>query len=691
MSNPSRAGGVASAYRPDIDGLRALAVVSVISFHAGFPVTPGGFAGVDIFFVISGYLITSLLFSELDANGRINFTRFWARRTRRLLPSALLVIIISLIAGRMILSDMASVFAARDAIFAATYTTNWQKLAAAVDYFEDGSGSGLFLHYWSLAVEEQFYLFLTLVFSGAMIATWLLGWSQRTCAGVVAGLLLVTGLASLGLNLVAVTDAQPTAFFGTHARIWQLAIGAAVGLIQRTRLSPPGWLLQVSSWCGLAMMLAAMGLFTDQLAYPGYFAVLPTLGAALFIFSGSPQAAAAPWPTVCASHWLPVSIGKLSYALYLWHWPVFMLYKAQFEHWDGLDKVIAIAVTASLALASHVTVENPIRFSVRLSTRPIASLAAALMLTVGLCGAAAVVQSAAPGNTILLASGKTMTAEKVRHDLPKTYADHCHADQKDADLGRCVYGQPNSPRKIFLLGDSHAAHWFPALEAIAAKRGFALVNRTKSACAAIDVAVKNIRWKREYTECASWRARVLEDIEREQPEMVVLANSSAHRPYLVDQDRVAEGTEAAKLLAAGEARTIARVLAAGSRVILMADLVWLAEDPIDCLVSHPGNPKACRWQADRSLPDLRSPWSTQAGKPPSGVQVIDLLDVICPQGQCLAATRDVVVLRDRHHLTASYAAGLADSLDAALFRKPEPTVLLVDASRQLRGFNEGRE
>jgi peptidoglycan/LPS O-acetylase OafA/YrhL len=692
MRNHTGAGGSAAApnYRPDIDGLRALAVGSVLLFHAGVPGVPGGFTGVDIFFVISGYLITSLLFLELDATGRVDFVNFWARRTRRLLPSALLVIVIALIASRAVLSDLKNVFAVRDALFAATYSTNWQKLTAAVDYFDDESGAGLFLHYWSLAVEEQFYLFLTLVFAAAIGASWLFRLSARTCAGIVAGLLIASGLISFVVNLVVVAQAQPAAFFGTHARIWQLAIGAGVGLAERARFAPPGFLRQAAAWGGLAMMLSAIGLFSDQLTYPGCAALVPTVGAALFILSGINAAGrghaegVTPWPSIAASHWLPVGVGKLSYALYLWHWPVFMLYKAQVDHWTGLDRAAAIVVAAALAMASHITIENPIRFSRALSLRPIVSLMLALAFTAGLCGVSLKAQLSAPANRINLAGGPALTPESVRHDLPRTYADHCHADQKDVTYGRCVYGRTGSVHKVFLVGDSHAAHWFPALEAIADRRGLALFSRTKSACIGIDIPILNSKWKRAYTECEAWRSAVLDEIDRERPELVILASSSAHRPLLVAEGRSATSQEAADILAAGELRTIARIRRSDAKVVLMADLVWLPDDPIDCLVSHPTNAKACRWQVEQSLPELRFPWSRPDTGRSSSVQVVDLIPNVCPGGVCFAATRDAVVLRDWHHMTATYSATLADVLDAHLFDTPAPA-RVADMRAELRG------
>jgi peptidoglycan/LPS O-acetylase OafA/YrhL len=223
-------------YRPDVDGLRAVAVAGVMLFHLGVPHIGGGFFGVDVFFVISGYLITSLLFVEFAARGRIDFANFWARRTRRILPSALLVIAVTLVAASFVVSDLALFYAARDAIYAALYIINWQQLAQSLNYFDDRVGNGLFLHYWSLAIEEQFYVFLALVFAIA-IGSWrfLLKSRVTTAKPILIGLLIVSAVASF---IAMLASEPPVAFFGTHAGIWELSLGARLAGTKRVDTGP---------------------------------------------------------------------------------------------------------------------------------------------------------------------------------------------------------------------------------------------------------------------------------------------------------------------------------------------------------------------------------------------------------------------------------------------------------------------
>ena len=267
------------AYRPDVDGLRSVAVVSVLVYHALPGVLTGGFIGVDVFFVISGYLIGSMLMNEFDRTGRIDFVDFWARRTRRLAPLAVVVIATSLSVGALVLPGPELWRAANDAVYAALYLSNWQNLFEAVSYFDEGGGASLFLHFWSLAVEEQFYLY----FSGVFLVGMLLRGRIRNPATVVIILMIGFGLLSLALNLSVTYRSQPEAFFGTHTRIWQLTAGVAVGLAERSGRLLPMHLRTTLAWPGIAMILAAIFLLDGELNYPGWLAFLPTLGTAFLI------------------------------------------------------------------------------------------------------------------------------------------------------------------------------------------------------------------------------------------------------------------------------------------------------------------------------------------------------------------------------------------------------------------------
>jgi peptidoglycan/LPS O-acetylase OafA/YrhL len=662
-------------YHPEIDGLRALAVTSVLVYHADVAGISGGFTGVDVFFVISGYLISGILFSELSRTGRIDFVNFWARRTRRLLPSAVVVIVASMLVARYVLSDLSMTYAGRDAIYAALYLINWQKLISAIDYFNDESGAGPFIHYWSLAVEEQFYIFLSLVFL-FVIAT-----SRRFNAvhrqeKIALWAIALLGLASFFINVVVARDAQPVAFFGTHARIWQLAAGAIVYFLVNFDLAMPARARHVAAWSGLALMIGALVFLDSELNYPGLYALAPTLGAALFILAGGKEdptadQGARPLPIRLFSRAAPVLVGKVSYALYLWHWPVYYLYQARFESWGTTDKLLAILVTGCLSYLSFRLVENPVRFSRWLGARPVTSLASAIAITTVTCGALFGIQSHYTQGRIILASGAVHDPAEVRLDRGLIYEVGCHASQEATTYDACVFGDTDAPRKMFLVGDSHAAHWFPAIAEYATRQGYALYSRTKSSCIGIDVPVLNPQWKREYHECAEWRAAVFDEIEREKADIVVLANASNLTAYLPEAGELASAEDSAALLAAGEARSIEWLLAQGTRVVLMADMPWFPRDPLDCLVANPRASGNCDVPWAESWKPLRSPWSPGRFDWDDRVTVIDARDELCTDTSCAVAGPDMVFFRDRHHMTATFAATLSPIVATALDGAPD--------------------
>jgi peptidoglycan/LPS O-acetylase OafA/YrhL len=656
------------SYRPDIDGLRALAVLGVLFFHAKVTGFSGGFVGVDVFFVISGYLITSILIRELDATGHIDFVNFWARRTRRLLPSALLVIIVTLIASYYILSTPEFYYAVRDSIWAAIYLINWTKLISAVEYFDEGGEVGPFLHYWSLAVEEQFYIYLTLVFFVALaLKRWFRYLFFRPITQTVIWLIVASGVFSFAANLYYISDAQPIAFFGTHSRIWQLALGAGVGLIERGGWAPGRLLRGGAAWGGLAAMLLSYVIFDAEFAYPGLYALLPSLGTALFILAGINAAQTLPLPLRTSGTFVAVAVGKISYSLYLWHWPVFVLWRSHLDRWEMIDIVGALTLTFVLSIAGYFAVEKPIRFSQWLGLRPIRSVVGAAALSLVFVVVGLQIERTSTGqNIIILASGNIVQHESLRQDLPSIYRmePSCHLSEVDTQYPDCVFGSADLDRKMFLFGDSHAAQWFPALEQFTARNGYRLFSRTKSACASIDIRQWHTRWKREYTECVEWRNKVLEEIEQVRPDIVVIGNSSRHAPIGDDGERL-NGEARENDLIAAERRMIDRIRATGAEIVFMEETPWHGFDPPDCLVSNPRDEEACRTPIKEAR-SKRSPWSVTPRSSVPGIHVVDLTDQFCWDGYCYSTDGEFALHRDKHHVSLGYAEHLADTLASRL-------------------------
>jgi peptidoglycan/LPS O-acetylase OafA/YrhL len=663
--------GTKITYRPDIDGLRCIAILGVLLFHAKISLVSGGFCGVDIFFAISGYLITSILIREWTKNGSINFLNFWARRTRRLAPSALLVVLVTLIVSQYVMSKLQGYFAACDAIHASTYIINWTKLFSATNYFQDTSDLEPFLHYWSLAVEEQYYLYITLIFTIAfIIKRFFVNDFSWSTIKVITSLLLVSGALSLFANFYYIGIAQPIAFFGTHTRIWQLVVGACVALIEQRGFIPKKSVRSVSAWAGLAAILVSNFLYDEDLSYPGYYALLPTFGAFLLIFAGiNSDNASKPVLLKFASKRLPVTIGKLSYSLYLWHWPVFILWRTYFGNWDVFDIALTILITFILATLGHVLVENPLRFSQWLLTRPVKSLVGAVaFLCIVISVGVSVRTHMITKGIIVLNSGKAYSAIQISKDIPDIYKAGCHLNTTQNTYSSCIFGQRDSNKKVFIIGDSHMAQWFSALDKIGKDEHFALYARTLASCPPFLRPTWNRRWKGEYSECTRWNERVLVEIEKTKPD-VVIASFAAQYTLLDDNGKIIPKEKRFEAMRQAERKMIKRIRATGAQVVLIKDTPRFNIDPLNCLVSNPRNSQKCITARSKACIHL-SPLSITAGSNIPGVHLLDMTEIFCKGDNCFVADDERVFMRDDHHIASSFALSIAD-----VFRKKLSPIL----------------
>ncbi|HSM34257.1 MAG TPA: acyltransferase family protein [Anaerolineae bacterium] len=647
-------------FRPDIEGLRAVAVIAVLLFHIGLPFADGGYIGVDVFYVISGFLITGLLLREGEETGKVDLMRFYARRMRRLLPAALLVIVLTLAASIVIVTPLRLTEIAGDAAASALYVANFRFAFEAADYLALEAPSPL-LHYWSLGVEEQFYLMWPLILLAA----------TRILPLRLVGLFFVAlALVSFGVSLYLTEISQPWAFFSPVTRAWELAAGAlvAIGLL-RIPARLPRIVAPITVMVGLALIVASVIVLSTETAFPGVAALLPVTGATLVIVGGV-RGSTLPGRVLLAN---PVAryLGRISYSLYLWHWPLLILVPIAMEN-DGLGMRIALAGAAIvLAAISTELVEQPFRRSDGLARRSRGSIQLGLAASVAV-GAVALVMSGAislPAN-LLPRDPLVLELAGVREDLPRNYSDGCHLDHRASEpRDDCVYGDLEGEQTIFLIGDSHAAQWVPALDAYAAERGRRLEVHTKSACSVADVPLWERQLLRQYDECYEWRESLLKRIKRTEPETVFVGSSRdyelwsngniirSNQAYTYWQQKLTE------LLQALDARA--------ERVVLLAEMPFLNFDPVDCLADR--RRSTCDPPAslviDRDYAALESAAAAEAG-----AEVLSLNAVLCQNGSCPVVVDDIVVFRDRHHVTASYMDHLAEPVANLIEgRAPFPT------------------
>ncbi len=698
---PARARPVARpaarGYRPDVEGLRAVAVVLVLLYHAGVPGLSGGFVGVDVFFVISGFLITGLLVRELEATGRVSLTTFYGRRAKRLLPAAGVVLVATLVATLLFVPVVDWRAFGGDMVAAALYVVNWRLAARSVDYLAEDTGVSVVQHFWSLAVEEQFYVVWPLLI---LLAAWWVrrsGWPLRPT--LAAGLALVA-VPSLGWS-VYLTAADPArAFFVTPTRLWELAVGAAVALAVPHLHRVPGAVAPLLGWLGLAAVVVAGVGYSTGTPWPGYAALLPTLGTAAVIAAG--PSAGGSGPVAVLGRPAFVAVGGLSYSLYLWHWPAVVAAEA----WTGgLSPAAGLAVVAAStvpAWLTHRLLENPVRYSVTLARRPRRALAvgagftavgvaagAALLLAVPTAAAPATGQ--APGARVLdapTAGGSEAPAEAgggaadggetdggtdpagggdgaaaqgitpdpllATEDLPAAYADDCQVDAVTSEPVVCAYGDTGASRVIALVGDSKALQWLPALDVVGVRRGWRVETWTKSACpfSAATVSLDGD----PYTSCTAWNERVAAELAADPPEVLVTSQ--------VRGTALESGEESAAAMVEGLRRQWRPLVERGTQVVVLQDNQNPGFEVYACVAENLDDPAGeCGFERGTS-PTRRTLADAASGQ--QGVRLVDLTAAICPTPTCPPVVGGVLVYRQGSHLTATYVESLAPRVDAAL-------------------------
>lgn len=612
-------------FRPDVEGLRGISVAAVVLFHA-FPATlSGGFAGVDVFFVISGFLITALLLREQAATGRIDLVDFWARRIRRILPAATLVLV-ACMAVALWLPNFDSRTLAQHVVGASLFYLNWRRAKDGAEYLTDSDEQNPVLHYWSLAVEEQFYLLWPLAV--ALVAYVAARGGQRSFLKILGVLIAGLALGSFALNLVITPQDQSFAYFSTLTRAWQLLGGALMAVVlHKATLSPPQWLITTLKTAAALVLIASFGLLSKSGAYPGYAALAPTLAAMMLLAGG---AVGRPSIVSTALAWSPLrALGRISYSLYLWHWPVFVFGAMATGTHDWQWAWIILSVL--LAAAAYAWVETPVRQSRWLQGSTLATYALGAALLAASTGTALLMRSIGP-DSVTLEDGTTFSRRAVKSDRAVVFDDGCLVRQVELEYGPCMYGDPAGKRTVVAFGDSHAANWFPALDAAAKANGWRVMARIKSGCRPrIDEHVRADG--SPYPECPIWQSKVLKDIEDAKPDLILVASIAGKRPM------------------DGEKQILDR-LSKVAPLVLMRNSPTLPEAPIDCLY-RTASAQACQWTWAQAIVPDGFP-RTPPDQLPGNAVVVDLNDRICPDGLCRAIMDGRVFMFDQHHMSRSF-------------------------------------
>jgi peptidoglycan/LPS O-acetylase OafA/YrhL len=687
-----------TSHRADIQGLRALAVLLVVLAHAGVGFLPGGFVGVDVFFVLSGFLITGLLLAEVRTTGTVSLIDFYVRRARRILPAAALSLLATDVAAFFLLNFLRARDTVHDSLYTAVFAANFRFAARGMDYFAQADPPSPLLHYWSLAVEEQFYLvwpaLLSLVTFGLALAR------RRRRPGRPQGralLLVVVVLSGISFGWsVHLTGALPTAaYFSPLTRAWELGLGCALAVGASTLMRTPPLARLVMGWGGLLAIVAAALLLSERTPFPGFAALLPTVGTALAIAAGigdrhSRMAVA----RLLALRPLRI-VGDRSYAFYLWHWPVLIL-ADQYAGYELSVTVKLELLTGAFLLScvSYALVENPIRRKAR-SRRATGAVfgvsMAAVLGTAVLCLAAiardehrfnapAASASLVTPAPVLVSSRKTAASKQALPDvvaavqaarrgdpipsglnppigrlrtIPPQYVlpDGCSSrgDSSKSTSKICHLGDTTSRKTIVLVGDSHAMMWLPAVLELAWRDGWVVVPILRTGC-------RPDRWvTNEGPEsCRAWYRWAIREVRRLHPRITLIGGSIGERPSTA-VPAAADGTI-----------TMARALEPYRAVVVIGDPEGLREEPADCLLSAHASMATCTttWPPATLVSYNR----VAATMRRLGIGFIATRGFFCFQRQCPAVIGNTVAYWDTSHITTAYALQIAGTFRTAFLQ-----------------------
>jgi peptidoglycan/LPS O-acetylase OafA/YrhL len=681
-SGPRHSAGRDSRFRGDVEGLRAVAIGLVLLYHAGLAFVPGGFVGVDVFFVISGFLITTQLVSEVDRTGTVSLPKFYARRAKRLLPAAAIVLATTVVLVRLYVPRTRWEEIGGDIVGSALYFVNWRLADRSVDYLAEDSEASPVQHFWSLAVEEQYYLVWPLLILLAAGAARLIRSGVRPALWL--GLAAVA-IPSFGWALLETARAPERAFFITTTRMWELAIGAAVALGAAAFTRLPRWWAVPIGWAGL-VAIASSGLWYDTgTPWPGHAALLPTLGTAAVIAAGFAAARGGPgWLLGTAPfRW----VGGLSYSLYLWHWPLLAVAAV---HWGELSAPAGLALTAFSVLPAWLTyklVENPLRHSPAISRSPRLALSLGANFTlVGVVAGLALLVSfstALPDRGQVppdqQALGAAVLAEQPRddpagapvdtvewmtpdpleatEDVPDIYAEGCQQGFEEAEVLSCEYGDSGSDMTVVVAGDSKIVQWLPALQPLADANGWRLVTYTKSNCGfhAATTMVEDS----PYDTCLEWNRALLDILLADPPDYVLTSQRAAHGVGV-------DGESSVDAMITGLRSVWTQLTAVGTEVVVIADNPGPGFNVYECVEEHRDELSQCTYDRELYESDSAAPTQWQAVAGESGVHFVDLFDAICPTQPCAPVIGNVLVYRQGSHITATYIETLTPRLAAEL-------------------------
>lgn len=632
--------------RRDLQGLRAIAILLVVIAHAKLNFMLGGFIGVDVFFVLSGFLITGLLQRELYETGKVSLIVFYTRRIKRLFPALICMIAASsaiaacLLSAAEVRSQLASL------PFAVSWVSNIYFNFVTFDYFDELATRDMFLHTWSLGVEEQFYLIWPAIL---LFLSWLGNKQQAPFKFIFAGL-AITFISSLYLSIYLTANHPHAGFYQMPSRIWQFSLGAMVFLISQPPFIPKNWLIK-KGFIGDTLLVTGLGLIIGSatfmhpaLSYPGLWALIPSVGTAMVIMAGHIFIKTSK-PVLSGQ--LLVWLGDRSYSLYLWHWPIFIIgfslgYQGQFM--ASLIMLLASLIAASL---SYRFIELPFwkgRWS-KANSRQVILISLLMIVSVIMVSYHAFLREP------ILPTTTTDMSERWRLDMPVIYSLPCDAWYEHSRVEPCVFNAKGATKTVVLFGDSIVAQWFSMVPAIFQTPRWRVIVLTKSSCPMIDEDIYYPRIRRIYKVCSDWRNDALHLLKKIKPDVVIMGNTAT-----------ADFNETQWL--EGSSRMLEKLEQIGSTVFIVPGTPSLGFDGPACIsrqLSTKGQIDEMSCLAKNRMKNITPVVAIlkQATNRFTNSHVLNLNDLVCPNGICRAVNKSGdVVFRDSQHLSDSFVKAL---------------------------------
>jgi peptidoglycan/LPS O-acetylase OafA/YrhL len=667
-----------SGFRADIQGLRTIGAFLVTFFHILINRISGG---VDVFFVLSGYLITGSLLREVERTGRIDVVGFWGRIATRLAPSGYVVIALTLAASLLWMPRTRWEGFLSEVFYSTLHLENIKLMMIAADYLARTEAPSPLQQFWALSVQVQFYAVWPFVLLCASILARKAASRSTAYTAVIAAILVASFIYS-----VHATIADPkAAYFDPIARTWEFALGAVL-VVADSRLTLPPAMRIPAGWAGLFLVVGCGFIISNSFHFPGYVALWPTLGAVLILLSGGENSRFGVSRLLGAKPL--VALGDFSFTFYLWHWPVLVFYllminKTQAGIRGGLG-VIVVSLAGAYLTARIVEQPSMVRF--RQGRRPWVPHAAATAFAVPVLAVAlaswAALDKDEPEGAGGVANGGAVVVDGIEYPgaanevssevafdpslpiypppllakrMPKAYRAGCHQKSDLPEVRTCLYGAESNPTKVVaLVGGSHSVHWLPAFKVLAARFGWQVVNITKSACPFEVNAFRR-------PSCVQWNEDVHAVLRKIKPDVVFTTSTRSDRwsRKLADAER-GQKSDNIEIVPRGYLLQWKRLAENGISVIAVRDNPRFAFDVPECI--------------ERSMPDLLKcarprrqkmnavDPASELNPKPDNVSFIDLTDRFCDAATCYPVNGNILMYRDSHHISTTYARSLAGVL-----------------------------